>query len=85
MGTFILWLGWFFFNGGSAYTLYNMDYLPGEIIVNTMIAGSTGGATSYFLKWPIHHFFDRIATGDKKKKIFRSYRAYDSASICNGV
>ena len=85
MGTFILWLGWFFFNGGSAYTLYNMDYLPGEIIVNTMLAGASGGGSAYFFKWPIHHFFDRIATEDKKKKIFRSYRAYDAASICNGA
>jgi ammonia channel protein AmtB len=32
IGTLVLWLGWFFFNGGSAYTLYNKAVNPAKII-----------------------------------------------------
>ena len=53
IGLFILWLGWFFFNGGSAYGLYNSTLLPSKIIANTILGASSAGATVYFFKKPI--------------------------------
>lgn len=42
LGTLLLWLGWFGFNGGSVLALN--DQVPG-IIANTLLAGSAGLAT----------------------------------------
>jgi ammonia channel protein AmtB len=53
LGLFILWLGWFFFNGGSAYGLYNSTLLPSKIIANTILAAAASGAIVYFVKKPI--------------------------------
>ena len=44
LGVMILWLGWFFFNGGSAYTLYNSSLNPAKIIMNTILSAGAGGA-----------------------------------------
>lgn len=57
IGVFILWLGWFFFNGGSAYTVYNPAANPAKIITNTILAGAAGGAIVYFVKKPINLWF----------------------------
>jgi len=57
IGTFILWLGWFFFNGGSAYTLYNKALDPAKIIMNTILAAGAGGATAFFVKKPIQLWY----------------------------
>ncbi|MCY0885412.1 MAG: ammonium transporter [Firmicutes bacterium] len=40
-GTFILWFGWFGFNGGS--TLNAFSPLVGPVIANTMLAAAAGG------------------------------------------
>jgi ammonia channel protein AmtB len=56
IGTFVLWLGWYFFNGGSTYTLYNSSMLSSKIITNTILGGSVAGGTVYFLRKPIAHF-----------------------------
>jgi len=53
IGTFVLWLGWYFFNGGSAYTLYNSTMNPAKIITNTILGGASAGGTVYFVKKPI--------------------------------
>ena len=53
IGVFVLWLGWFFFNGGSAYGLYNKALLPSKIIMNTFLAPAAAGGTVYFVKKPI--------------------------------
>ena len=53
IGTFILWLGWYFFNGGSVYTLYNPNLLPSKVITNTIFSGYASGVVAYFLKTPI--------------------------------
>lgn len=50
MGTFILWLGWFGFNGGSL-TAASPDI--GKIIVNTNLAAATGGITALLVIWII--------------------------------
>jgi len=61
IGVFNLWLGWFFFNGGSAYTLYNSALNPAKIIMNTIMSGAAGGAVVYFVKKPIHLFFSKCS------------------------
>ncbi|QJR09587.1 hypothetical protein DSM104443_00636 [Usitatibacter rugosus] len=48
LGVFLLWVSWFGFNGGS--TLALDERVPG-IIVNTMLAGATGGLAALALAW----------------------------------
>jgi ammonium transporter len=48
LGVFVLWLGWFGFNGGSTYAL--SSEVP-SVILNTMIAGSFGGLVGTYLTW----------------------------------
>ncbi|MBI1237747.1 MAG: ammonium transporter [Alphaproteobacteria bacterium] len=48
MGVFLLWIGWFGFNGGS--TLAFNDSVAG-IIVNTLLAGCTGGLGGIAISW----------------------------------
>jgi len=50
-GTLILWVGWFYFNGGSASTLYKeREFSVCRIVMNTIIAGGAGGITNCYLK-----------------------------------
>ncbi len=46
LGTLLLWLGWFGFNGGS--TLAFTDDVP-RVIANTVLAGSAGMVTALFV------------------------------------
>lgn len=46
LGTVIIWIGWFGFNGGSTYA-FN-DEVP-VVLVNTLLAGASGGATALVL------------------------------------
>ena len=48
LGVFILWLGWFGFNGGSTLAL-NSD-VP-LIIVNTTVSGAFGGLAALIVTW----------------------------------
>ncbi len=48
LGVFLLWFGWFGFNGGS--TLALSDKVP-VIIVNTALAGGAGGILGALLTW----------------------------------
>jgi Amt family ammonium transporter len=48
LGGFILWFGWFGFNGGSTTT---GDASIGKIILNTHLAGCAGAAGSALLCW----------------------------------
>jgi Amt family ammonium transporter len=50
LGVFILWLGWFGFNGGS--TLKVGD-LVGEVVVNTNLAGAVGALGALAIGWPL--------------------------------
>ena len=45
LGLFLLWLGWWGFNGGSTLTF---DSSVGLIILNTNIAGATAAIVAYF-------------------------------------
>jgi Amt family ammonium transporter len=47
MGTFILWFGWFGFNGGSTVALTDGNHITaGRCCMNTTIAGAFGGVTA---------------------------------------
>lgn len=48
LGTFILWFGWFGFNGGS---LLKFDESIGLILVNTNLAASAGVAGAILITW----------------------------------
>jgi hypothetical protein len=56
IGVFNLWLGWFFFNAGSTYSLYNKALNPAKIITNTILSAASSGAIVYFLRKPISLF-----------------------------
>ena len=48
LGVLLLWIGWFGFNGGSAFSF--TDKIA-EIIVNTLLAGSSGGLLALAIGW----------------------------------
>jgi len=66
LGVFLLWFGWFGFNGGS--TLALNSEIPG-IIANTTLAGATGGMAALFASiWlvrrpDINHVMNGIIAG----------------------
>jgi len=45
LGVFLLWVGWWGFNGGSTLALNDQ---VGKIILNTNLAGAAGGLVAYF-------------------------------------
>jgi len=51
LGTFILWMGWLGFNGGSQLTLNSVDdaNAVGRIFLNTNAAAAAGALVAYFL------------------------------------
>ncbi|EQA70675.1 ammonium transporter [Leptospira noguchii] len=55
LGVFILWFGWYGFNGGSALSF--TDEVP-LIILNTSLAGSVGGIVAITFSW----IFYRVAS-----------------------
>ena len=50
LGVFLLWIGWFGFNGGSAFRY--SDEIP-KILINTILAGIGGSFSTLFLSWRI--------------------------------
>lgn len=48
LGTFILWFGWYGFNGGSALVA---DMSLGRLLVNTTLAAAAGGIASTASMW----------------------------------
>lgn len=62
LGVFLLWVGWFGFNGGSAMAL--TPKVP-AIIVNTALAGGAGGLAATLLTWKLLGIpaVDRIMNG----------------------
>ncbi|MCY4306095.1 MAG: ammonium transporter [Aestuariivita sp.] len=64
LGVFILWLGWFGFNGGSQLALGSaLDVVAiSNILVNTNIAAAAGVVTALVLSRPILGRIDLMAT-----------------------
>ncbi len=62
LGVFLLWFGWFGFNGGSTFALNGS--VP-KIIINTALAGATGGLAALALTWRLmgKPVVDRIING----------------------
>jgi ammonium transporter, Amt family len=87
LGTSVLFLGWFFFNGGSTYTLYGGKILnSAKVITNTILAGGMSSGTVFLFKKPIHLFFSKcFQVEGKYYKAFRSSQRNDVASCCNGL
>ena len=48
LGCFILWIGWFGFNGGSEMALNEKVF---SIVVNTNLAAAAGGLIATFMSW----------------------------------
>lgn len=87
IGTFVLFLGWFFFNGGSTYTLYGGQSLnSAKVITNTILSGCMSCGTVFFVKKPIHLFFSKCSQVEGQHyKAFRTSQRNDVASCCNGL
>jgi Amt family ammonium transporter len=62
LGVFLLWFGWFGFNGGSTFELN--ERVP-AIISNTALAGAAGGLTALMVTWRLlgQPVVDRIING----------------------
>jgi ammonium transporter, Amt family len=72
LGTFLLWVSWFFFNGGSSYGMFvKRMSAPPKIIVNTALGGAIGGITA-FLSPIINWDFSRL-------------NRFEIGTICNGI
>ncbi|KQC33321.1 ammonium transporter [Nonlabens sp. YIK11] len=52
LGVFILWLGWFGFNGGSQLAWGGDDTIAaGSVIINTNVAAAIGAISAMFFTW----------------------------------
>lgn len=52
LGVFLLWFGWFGFNGGSTLGMSDAA-LTSKVVVNTNLAAATGALGALFLSWAI--------------------------------
>ncbi len=52
-GVFILWFGWFGFNGGSTLAAQGQGALIGTVLTTTTLAAAAGGLTALLLIWAI--------------------------------
>jgi Amt family ammonium transporter len=50
LGIFLLWFGWFGFNGGSTFAV--TDQVP-RILVNTILGGAAGGLAALLTTWSL--------------------------------
>jgi Amt family ammonium transporter len=49
LGTFILWFGWYGFNGGSTLAAVGADF--SSVVVTTTLAGAAGSIAAMFTAW----------------------------------
>ena len=60
-GSFILWVCWLFFNGGSTFKIIKVTedgLYPEKIMMNSILSASTGGLFSIFFKNKILGTYD---------------------------
>ena len=73
IGTFMLWISWIFFNGGSALSMFvprNVG-VP-KIMMNTLMAGAAGGIVSSTIRPHV-------------MKTYSANSRYDVGALCNGI
>jgi Amt family ammonium transporter len=71
LGVFILWVGWFGFNSGSALTIVGNGLTAERAAVNTMLSSATGGLGSLFFstlvkpgrEWDINAALNGVLAG----------------------
>lgn len=63
-GIFILWLGWFGFNGGSTLAAADSGELIGHVLFTTVLAGATGGCLAFATSWIVLKKPDPIMAGN---------------------
>lgn len=62
LGTFLLWVGWYGFNPGSALGITGgLTATVQRCAVTTTISGAVGGVTTLILKKVLDHFFDLLS------------------------
>lgn len=61
LGVFLLWFGWFGFNGGSTLSMADAA-LTSKVVVNTNLAAATGALGALFLGWMIWKKPDAMLT-----------------------
>jgi Amt family ammonium transporter len=61
LGVFLLWFGWFGFNGGSTLSMADAA-LTSKVVVNTNLAAATGALGALFLGWLIWKKPDAMLT-----------------------
>eukprot|EP00347_Sterkiella_histriomuscorum_P003159 403365366 len=52
IGSLILWISWFFFNGSSGYSITNLNATnnPQKIVINTLLCGTVSALIVFFFK-----------------------------------
>ena len=71
LGVFILWVGWFGFNAGSALSIIGSGLTAERAVVNTMLSSATGGLGGLFFKtwkapgreWDINSALNGVLAG----------------------
>ena len=61
LGTFVLWFGWFGFNGGSTLSAMDGDLIS-KIIVNSNLSASAGAIIAMFISWKLKKKPDIVAS-----------------------
>ena len=61
LGTFVLWLGWYGFNPGSAGGIVANAETVARCAINTTLSAAAGGVTAMLLNYKLYHVWDLIA------------------------
>ena len=61
LGTFVLWLGWYGFNPGSAGGLIGNADVVARCAITTTLSAAGGGLTAMVLNYKLYHVWDLIA------------------------
>ncbi len=63
-GVFILWMGWFGFNGGSTLGANGLGADIGHVLFTTVLAGAAGGLLAFLTSWGVSGKPDPIMAGN---------------------